>query len=149
MKCPICNSKMLQLFTSWVCDDCEKPKLSVKEDIPGFPTLKIDLLTCIYYSASKRFHFFLDGHKYYNWYFKEYDIRNLVNSRYLISKSSIQSYSYLLPVHDKEFKKLDPVIITMEKTGVYFQCRTSSKTLALTLPEAEQLHKFWSEKCNG
>ena len=39
MKCPKCNSIMIQLFNSWVCDGCNPPDgglVSVKEKGPSF-----------------------------------------------------------------------------------------------------------------
>lgn len=141
MKCPICDSEMTQLFTSYFCEKCDekdvnnKPSESEEERMknwaksnPGSPGSKLTphkcivggFVECFYNTRSELLSIIVPnrmspGGFNATWYFKKEDVEDAVKHKWLLFE---QGDEFWLPVVDKSGQtKLGPLIITAEFQG--------------------------------
>ncbi len=161
MKCQNCGQEMIQLFTSYVCDNCSKTNIQHPALDIGCMSLKshhlIDgWLNCEYDSLKEVFSIIVpsvNGGKKVKWYFNKKDINDIICYEGLLFH---QSDEIRLPVSDNSGNRngeyivingiyhLDTLTSDCKLTGITMSHNANCE-LKMDFPIVLELHKFWKD----
>lgn len=165
MKCPKCSQKMIQLFTSYVCDNCSKTTIQHSALDIGFKVLKSHCLingwlNCAYDSLKEVFRIIVPdtqalipgSRRLIEWYFNKKDIDDIVCYEGLLFHQSDEIHLPVLDTHGNRdgcivingIYHFDTLTSDCKLTGITMSHNANCE-LKMDFSMVLELHKFWKD----